>query len=153
MTSTSRPSAPHLYVGVAAACLALASFGCSFSDSSKSISDSVNHSSDSSGKSSDSSSSSSKDKQSAFADDVVQYTQAYVQAGGSAQSFFDGVGDLARKRGVSDWEAADATWISIGRGLGMTHLSDAELVAYEKAWAAGNSERMAAIQRGVAKVR
>ena len=153
MTYTIRPRAPRALFAIAIASLALAGFGCSFSDSSRSISDSVNHSSDSSGKSSDSSSSSSKDQKSSFADDVVEYTQAYVKAGGGAESFLDGVGDLARKRGVSDWEADDATWVSIGRGLGMTKVTDAQLVAYEKAWTSGDPERVAAIKRGVDKVR
>jgi hypothetical protein len=153
MEHTIRPRASAFLVVSAVAGLALAGLGCSFSDSSRSISDSINHSSDSSGKSSDSSSSSSKDKKSAFADDLVEYTQAYVKAGGGAEGFLDGVGDLARKRGVSDWEADDATWVSIGRGLGMTKLGDAELVAYENVWAAGNPERIGALQRGVMKVR
>jgi len=152
MKHTIRPRAPRSLVAIAIAS-ALAGFGCSFSDSSRSISDSVNHSSDSSGRSSDSSSSSSKDQKSSFADDLVEYTQAYVKAGGGAEGFLDGVGDLARKRGVSDWEADDATWVSIGRGLGMTKLSDSDLVAYENVWAAGDPERVAALQRGVMKVR
>jgi hypothetical protein len=153
MTYPIRLRASRCLVAVAVAGLGLAGVGCSFSDSSRSSSDSVNHSSESSGKSSDSSSSSSKDKKSAFADDLVEYTQAYVTAGGSAEGFLDGVGDLARKRGVSDWEAENATWVSIGRGLGMTKLSDSQLVAYENAWAAGAPERIAAIRRGVMKVR
>ena len=152
MTPTNRLLAPRSLVAAAAASLALA-FGCSFSDSSKSISDSVNHSSDSSGKSSDSSSSSSKDNKSAFADDLVEYTQAYVKAGGGAEGFLDGVGDLARKRGVSDWEADPRAWWSIGRGLGMTKLDDTQIVAYENAWAGGDARRVEAIRRGVMKVR
>ena len=153
MRHTNRLRAPRSLVAFAAASLALAGFGCSFSHSSNSMSDSIGKSSDSIGKSSDSSSSSSKDKKSAYADDLVEYTQAYVKAGGGAESFLGGVGDLARKRGISDWEAEDVTWVSIGRGLGMTKVSDAQLVAYENAWAASNPQRIAAIQRGVAKVR
>jgi hypothetical protein len=153
MKHTIRPRGPLAPVAVAIASLALAGLGCSFSDSSRSISDSINHSSDSSGRSSDSSSSSSKDKKSSFADDLVEYTQAYVKAGGGADGFLDGVGDLARKRGVSDWEADEATWVSIGRGLAMTKLSDAQRVAYEDAWAAGDLQRIAALRRGVMKVR
>ncbi len=137
---------PRTLIAFAAAGLLLGSFGCSFSDSSKSISDSINNSSESS-------SSSSKDSKSAFADDVVEYTQAYVRAGGGAESFLGGVGDLARKRGISDWEAEDATWVSIGRGLGMTKATNAELTAYKNAWTGGDTQHMAAIQRGVDKVR
>jgi len=130
----------------AAAGLLLGGLGCSFSDSSKSISDSINNSSESS-------SSSSKDGKSAFADDVVEYTQAYVKAGARAESFLGGIGELARKRGISDWESGDATWLSIGRGLGMTKATNAELAAYENAWTGGDKQRIAAIQRGIDKVR
>ena len=146
MTNALRPQTLRSLVACAAVGLLLGGFGCSFSDSSKSISDSINNSSESS-------SSSSKDSKSAFADDVVEYTQAYVKAGGGAQSFLGGIGDLARKRGISDWESGDATWISIGRGLGMTKATNAELAAYENAWTGGDEQRIAAIQRGIDKVR
>jgi len=145
--------APCALLAIVAAGLLAADLGCSFSYSSGSLSDSSKNSSDSIKNSSDSSSSSSKDSKSSFADDVVEYTRAYVAAGGGAESFLGGVGDLARKRGISDWEAQDASWVSIGRGLGMTEASDAQLAAYQRAWTGGDARRMAAIQQGVDRVR
>ena len=122
--------------------------GCSFSHSSESFSDSSKGSSDSS-----TSSSGEKDS-SAFRDDVETYTAAYVGAGGRGEeSFFGGLGDLARKRGVSDWEGEPATWEAIGRGLGRSHLADAERIAYVRAWTGGDADKTDALDRGLAAAR
>ena len=116
--------------------------GCSFSHSSKS-------SSDSSTSPSKSSKSSSGEETARFHEDVEQYTAAYVQGGGkSAESFFSGLGELARKRGVSDWEAEQGTWESIGRGLGEAGVTDPERTAYAAAWAEGDTDRQRALDRG-----
>jgi hypothetical protein len=120
----------------------LAGVGCSFSHSSKS-------SSDSSTSPSKSSKSSSGEETARFHEDVEQYTAAYVQGGGkSAESFFSGLGELARKRGVSDWEAEQGTWESIGRGLGQAGVTDPERTAYAAAWAEGDTDRQRALDRG-----
>ena len=128
----------------AAAVLACAaSLACSFSDSSGSISDS-----------SKSSSGSSADDEKAFRNDVSQYTEAFVEAGGEQQqTFFSGLSDLARKRGVSDWEAEPSTWEAIGWGLGRTQMNGAQRTAYETAWAGGDAERASAMARGFANAR
>jgi hypothetical protein len=119
--------------------------GCSFSHSSESISDSSKSSSDSSG-----SSSGEKDA-AAFRDDVATYTTAWVDAGGrAAESFFGGLGELARKRGVSDWEREPATWEAIGRGLGRSNLAAADRIAYVEAWTGGDAARTDALDRGLA---
>jgi len=128
--------------------------GCSFSYSSGSISNSSKTSSDSIKHSSDSSSSSSKnDNKTAFSEDVVEYARAYVEAGSAPDDFLSGIGELARRRGISDWEVEDATWVSIGRGIGMTKASDAQLADLERAWTDGDARRIASIQQGVDKVR
>ena len=128
-------------VAVALACAA--SLACSFSHSSGSISDS-----------SKSSSGSSADDKKAFRNDVSQYTEAFVEAGGEQQqTFFSGLSDLARKRGVSDWESEPSTWEAIGHGLGCTKVNDAQRTAYETAWASGDAERESAMARGFANAR
>jgi hypothetical protein len=128
---------------VAAALACAASLACSFS-----------HSSGSSSDSSKSSSGSSADDEKAFRNDVSQYTEAFVEAGGEKQqTFFSGLSDLARKRGVSDWESEPSTWEAIGWGLGRTHVNDAQRTAYETAWAGGDSERASAMARGFANAR
>lgn len=137
----------------AAALFCAASLACSFSHSSGSFSDSSGSFSDSS-KSSSSSSDSSGSDTARFRDDVTQYTEAYVEAGGSQEeSFLAGLGDLARKRGVSDWESEPSTWEAIGRGLGHTDVTDAQRGAYEAAWAGGDDEKRSTMARGFAKAR
>lgn len=128
-------------VALAIACAV--SFGCSFSHSSKGSSDSSKSSSDSSG-----SSSGGKDT-ALFQKDVEQYTEAFVEAGGQ-QGFFAGLGDLARKRGVSDWESEPGTWQAIGRGLGRARVNDVQRSAFETAWANGDPARESALAQGFA---
>jgi hypothetical protein len=131
-------------VAVALACAA--SLACSFSHSSGSLSDSSKSSSGSSG--------SSGDDKKAFANDVSQYTEAFVKAGGEQQqTFFSGLSDLARKRGISDWESEPSTWEAIGRGLSRTKVNGAQRTAYEAAWASGDAERESAMARGFANAR
>lgn len=116
---------------------------CSFSYSSESFSDSSKSSSNSSGS-----------DESKFRDDVAQYTEAFVAAGGRQdESFFSGLGDLARKRGVSDWESEPSTWEAIGRGLGRSEASEAQRAAYEAAWAGGDEDKQSAMARGFAAAR
>jgi hypothetical protein len=135
----------RLCLAVAAALVLASALGCSFSYSSESISDSSKGSSDSSG-----SSSGEKDA-AAFRDDVTTYTAAWVAAGGRAvEGFFGGLGELARKRGVSDWEGEPATWEAIGRGLGRSDLSEAERIAYAHAWTGGDAAKTDALDRGLA---
>jgi hypothetical protein len=123
------------------------SFGCSFSHSSKGSSDSSKSSSDSSG-------SSSGGDTAQFQKDVEQYTEAFVEAGGQReQGFFTGLGDLARKRGISDWESEPGTWQAIGRGLGRTHVNDAQVAAFETAWADGDPARQSAMAKGFDETR
>jgi len=116
---------------------------CSFSYSSESFSDSSKSSSGSSG-----------GDDSKFRNDVAQYTEAFVEAGGKQdESFFSGLGDLARKRGISDWESEPSTWEAIGRGLGRTGVSEAQRTAYGAAWAGGDEEKQSAMARGFAAAR
>jgi hypothetical protein len=130
----------------AAALVCAASLACSFSHSSGSSSDSSKSSSGSSG--------SSGDDTKAFRNDVSQYTEAFIEAGGGQQqTFFSGLSDLARKRGVSDWESEPSTWEAIGSGIRRTKATDAQRTAYETAWAGGDAERESAMARGFASAR
>jgi hypothetical protein len=129
----------------------IAVVGCSFSYSSKSSSDSSKSSSKSSGRFSQSSSdSSSPDRARArkYKDDVADYTQAFVVSGGSAAAFMDGIGAIAEKRGVSDWESDAATWEGIGAGLARANVTKEQLEVYKQNWSGGNTEAMKGIQRG-----
>ena len=149
MTHAVRRAFPRNRFGRSAAAAALAcaaSLACSFSHSSGSLSDSS--------KSSSGSSNSSGSDTAQFRNDVTQYTEAYVEAGGTGEeSFFSGLGDLARKRGISDWESEPSTWEAIGRGLGRTHVNDAQRTAYQAAWSGGDAEKQSTMARGFAKAR
>jgi len=137
-------------VGTALALACTTALGCSFSYSSDSSSDSSKHSSDSSTSSSDSSSPDKDDKSARFDEDVEQYTLAFLEAGGSKdESFFSGLGDLARQHGVSDWESEPATWEAIGRGLARSPASTAERTAYQTAWSGGDTAKQSAVAKGL----
>jgi hypothetical protein len=138
--------------------------GCSFyyssrslSKSSKGISTSPSKSSKSGSKSSKSSSRSSKSSSRSskvettrYRDDVEELTEAWVASGGgvSRSDLLGAVGDIAARRGVTDWESDPSTWEGIGRGLGRAGLSEAQLEAYKYSWAGDDRGHMALIQRG-----
>jgi hypothetical protein len=127
--------------------LAAGSLACSFSYSSESFSDSSESSSESS------SSSSPESNSTKYREDVESYTQAYVISGGQQDTFFSGVSDLARKRGISDWESDHDTWRGIGKGLGRTKIDSVQLAVYEKNWASDDPAKVNLIRKGFAEVR
>lgn len=162
----------HSLLRLALALVVASTYACSFSYSSDSSSDSSKHSSDSSTSSSGSSSpdqdhddddhdhdhdddkkneKKSSSSSSTFDQDVEQYTAAFLDAGGSTnESFLSGVGDLARKHGVSDWESDPSTWEAIGRGLARSHATTAERTAYQAAWTGGDPTKQSAMAKGIA---
>jgi hypothetical protein len=129
--------------------LALLMFaGCSIS---KSISSPFEWSSDSiasSSGSSGSSRSSSRDRAQEYRNDVRDYTAAYVQSGGQFDTFNRGLGSIASKHGVSNWEADDNTYVGIGEGLRKAGVTSTQLSVWKSNLSAGDSSRAAAIQEG-----
>jgi hypothetical protein len=151
MTNASGRHALQLTTSALALAVALApGAGCSFSHSSKSSSDSVSGSSESvSGSSRSSSGSSSPESEQArYEQDVADYTEAYVISGGSDGGFLRGVGDIAEKRGISDWESHERTWEGIGRGLARVHVSEVQLDVYKANWSGGDPTKVKAIEKG-----
>lgn len=149
MTKRGRSRSPVLLTCVLIA--ATGGLGCSFYYSSKSLSDSSQSSSKSlSGSSRSSSDSSSPARAEArrYEQDVADYTEAYVVSGGGDGAFLRGVGELAAKSGVSDWESDDNTWEGIGRGLARVEVSDVQLEVYKSNWTGGNADKMKRIQSG-----
>lgn len=142
-------------LGFLVALAALGPLGCSIStsssDSSESSSDSSGSLSDSSGSSSGSSSPSSKE--SAYRDDVRDYTEAYVKSGGRIADFDKKLGELARSRGITNWEENMATYEGIGRGLGKAGVTGVELDTYVGNLAGGDPKKVAAIQKGYESAR
>ena len=87
-------------------------FGCSFSDSSETLSESISSPFDWSSSSSDSSGGDS-----AYRQDVSDYTIAFTRQGGDLDAFRQGLGQLAERRGITNWEEDSFTCASIGLGL------------------------------------
>lgn len=112
--------------------LAAYTAGCSFSESSKS-------SSKSSGSISDivsspfTSSSGSSSPESAYREEVKDFTASFVKGGGDGSKLKQEVGQIAEKRGISDWENNEATYVGIGKGLHKAGLNQAELDGYKAA--------------------
>jgi len=141
----------------------VAALGCSISQSSQSISDSSESSSDSSNNfskssnsiseslsnSSDSSSdSSSGGSDEAYRDDVRDYTFAYILSGGRFEAFQKGLGDLARRHGVTNWEANRASYRGIGEGLGRARVTQTQLDVFKTNLAGSSPEKMRDMQVG-----
>jgi len=110
--------------------LAAYTAGCSFSASSKGSSNSSESSSDivSSPFTSSSGSSSPED---AYREEVKDFTASYLKSGGNAAQLEQEVGKIAEKRGISDWENNEATYVGIGKGLHKAGLKQAELDGFK----------------------
>lgn len=126
--------------------------GCSFSYSSKSISDSIAGSSESISDSSTSSSPADEkpaaEPEALYREDVRNLTAAFVRQGGDLASFQRGIGAIARRHGVSDWEASPATWTGVGEGLRGADASPQQRDALARELAGDDSVKQQAIARG-----
>jgi hypothetical protein len=76
-----------------------------------------------------------------------------VVSGGSDGAFLSGIAPIAQKRGISNWEADENTWIGIGRGLGRTKIDKVQLGVYENSWSGGDANKIKLIQKGFEQVR
>lgn len=95
-----------------------------------------------------SSSSSPESNASKYRNDVTTYTAGYVVSNGSAGAFLNGIGDLARKRGITNWESNRNTWRGIGQGLGRARVEMVQLSVYEKSWAGDDPDKVKLIRKG-----
>lgn len=134
-----RAKGPLQFSGVLLVAVLLLLVGCSISASSKS-------SSDSSASSSGSSSPESKETQ--YRNDVRDFTASYVKSGGRVEDFKRRLGDLAKERGITDWEENMATYEGIGRGLGKAKVSQVELDTYTANLSGGDPKKAKAIKDG-----
>jgi hypothetical protein len=138
-------------MGLVAALLAVLLVGCSVSVSSWSLSKSVRSSS----RSSDSSSSSSPGAaEEAYREDVSDYTRAFAKShGADYRGFQADLARLAEEHGITNWEENPATYTAIGEGLGRAEVSDAELMAYKRNLAGGDTQKADLIQQGYESAR
>jgi hypothetical protein len=140
-------------IGLTAVCFVsglLALSGCSFSYSSKSSSDSSASSSKSaSSPFTSSSESSSPDKTKQYQEDVADYTTAYVRSStGDFTAFQRGLGEIAARHGISNWEAQPITYYAVGVGLKKANLSDVQYETFKRNFAASDYSKMQDIQEG-----
>jgi hypothetical protein len=145
---------PRAHVHISAALLLLAPLGCSVSTSSRSPSDSVASIVGSMASSSASSSSSSPGAaERAYRADVTDYTKAYVGSGGDVRNFSAGLGRLAERRGITDWEQSEATYLAVGEGLGRARVGEGPLLVWQQALAGSDPRKTQAIRQGYDSVR
>ncbi|MDD5114547.1 MAG: putative lipoprotein [Methylobacter sp.] len=117
--------------------------GCSFSDSSGSISDSIGSVSDSS--------SSFSGGSTKYESDVEDYTYAYLKSTSGTTDYADfqnGLSDIAKKRGISDWESDDHTYKGIGKALKKAGIEGVGYDTYKKNFANSDTTKMEQIQHG-----
>ena len=77
-----------------------------------------------------------------------EYTAAYTKAGGQFDAFRRGIGDIAKKHNITNWEDNPATYEGIGEGLGEAGATDLQLKAYMDGLAGQDAAKRAAMQKG-----
>ncbi len=123
--------------------LAVLPLGCSFYYSSESSVKTLTSPCRSSGSSAD-----DDDEKEAYRDDVRDLTAAYAAAHRDLGAFERELGALARRHGISDWEADDTTYTAIGAGLRRARLGDLEIERFATAISRGVAAKLALIRNG-----
>ena len=140
MTRTFAPRRRHPVGLLLLLAVLLVPLACSFSASSKSSSDSS------------ASSASSSPGDSAYYDNVRSTTEAYAKSGGPFDAYQKKLGDLAKERGVTNWEENLGTYAAIGEGLGQAKASQGLVDTFKSRLAppgsANAADKQAAIQKG-----
>jgi hypothetical protein len=65
-----------------------------------------------------------------YREDVRDFTAAHIQAGGNVENLRSGLGDVAAKHGISDWESNESTYRGIGQGLAKAGYSQVQADAF-----------------------
>lgn len=130
----------NLVVPIVIVVFAAYTAGCSFVESSKSSSKSSESSSDILS-SPFTSSSGSSSPENAYREEVKDFTASFVKGGGDGAKLKQEIGEVAEKRGISDWETNEATYVGIGKGLHKAGLKQAELDGYKAAIAENDRQR------------
>ena len=118
-----RPSTPTSLVAAACGAFLLAAAGCgSLSESSESSSAIIS--------SPITSFSRSSSPEIDYREDVRDFTEAHIQAGGDAESLRRGLGEIAAKHGISDWENNESTFRGVGQGLARSGYNQVQTDAF-----------------------
>jgi hypothetical protein len=88
------------------------------------------------------------DQDESYREDVSEYTYDYVDADGELPDFEGGLGEIAERHGVSDWDASDATYLAIGVGLAQAQVSSSDLDDFKRVLGRSDPLKMTEIQRG-----
>jgi hypothetical protein len=126
--------------------LATLPLGCSFYYSSESSVKTLTSPSRSSGSSAKSAP--SEDEKDAYRDDVRDFTAAYAADHSDLEVFERGLAEVARRHGITDWEADDATYVGVGAGLKRANVGDRALATYETTIGRATPAKMALIRGG-----
>ncbi len=127
--------------------LALLPLGCSFyysSESSVKMLTSPSRSSASSSGDEDDDEAAKK----AYRDDVRDFTAAYAAEYEDLDGFEDGLATVARRHGITDWEADAATYTAVGAGLKRAQVRPVDLARYESLVGRSEADKIALIRRG-----
>lgn len=124
--------------------LALLPLGCSFYYSSESSVKTLTSPS----RSSASSSGDEDEKKEAYRDDVRDFTAAYAAEYADLDGFATGLTTVARRHGITDWEAEDATFTAVGAGLRRAQVRDADRERFEALVARDAPAKVALMRRG-----
>ena len=135
--------------------------GCSISNSSGSISDSVSSPFEWSSDSSDSSSADDdagddgaeaarKPGSGEYGEDLRQLASTYALAGGDIGAFRSAVSQLARTRGLTNWEADPLTCSSIGLGLRDGGMTGAAFASFSAELFGEDPTKLSALRKGYA---
>jgi hypothetical protein len=109
---------PKLRVSIGALLVASLALACSsISDSSRSISKSVSSPSRSISDSSKSSSGGGSKEDATYVRDVRNFSYGFAKSGGDPAAFARGVGSIAQRRGIQNWESDQSTCHAVGQGF------------------------------------
>ena len=78
------------------------------------------------------SSSKSSSPEAAYREDVGDYTAAHLQSGGKPDELRRGIGELASKHGITDWEHNESTFRAVGEGLAKAGYRQVQVDAFKK---------------------
>jgi hypothetical protein len=85
-------------------------------------------------------------------DDVRTTTEAYAKSGGPFDAYQKKLGDLARDRGVTNWEENLGTYVALGEGVGSAKASSGLVETFKDRPAPPSSvnspDKRSAIQKG-----
>ena len=86
-----------------------------------------------------------------YSNEVTEYTHAFVTfppAKGDYILFNQGIGKIALRNGIVDWENNPKTYFAIGKGLKKANLKTSEFENYKDRLASSDYARMQDIQKG-----